>query len=68
MSNLLLFALLGLGAGGITALLGVGLVGAYQASGVVNFAQGALAMYCAYCYSELRDTGELVLPVIGLPH
>ena len=68
MSNLLLFALLGLGAGGITALLGVGLVGAYQASGVVNFAQGAMAMYCAYCYSELRETGELVLPVIGLPH
>jgi len=34
---------------------------------VVNFAHAALGMYVAFAYFELRQTGELVLPVIGLP-
>ncbi len=68
MSQLTLFVLLGLGTGAITGLLAVGLVGEYQASGVVNFAQGAMAMFCAYCFTELRATGALVLPVVVLPH
>jgi ABC-type branched-subunit amino acid transport system permease subunit len=68
MSSFLLFALLGLGGGAVIALLAVGVVGEYKASGVVNFAQGAIAMFCAYCFTELRSTGELVLPVVILPH
>jgi ABC-type branched-subunit amino acid transport system permease subunit len=68
MSSVLLFALLGLGAGAVIALLALGVVGEYKASGVVNFAQGAIAMFCAYCFTELRSTGELVLPVIVVPH
>jgi branched-subunit amino acid ABC-type transport system permease component len=34
---------------------------------VVNFAVGALAMIPAVVYAELRATGELVLPLIGIP-
>ena len=68
MSSILLFALLGLGGGAVIALLALGVVGEYKASGVVNFAQGAIAMFCAYCFTELRSTGELVLPVVVVPH
>jgi len=68
MTSILLFALLGLGAGSVTALLALGVIGEYQASRVVNFAHGAMAMFCAYCYTELRSTGALVLPVVGIPH
>ena len=39
----------------------------YRASGVVNFAHAALGMFCAYAYYELRATGDLALPVLGLP-
>jgi branched-chain amino acid transport system permease protein len=68
MTSVLLFALLGLGGGAVIALLSLGVVGEYQASGVVNFAHGAIAMYSAYCFTELRSTGDLVLPIVALPH
>jgi ABC-type branched-subunit amino acid transport system permease subunit len=68
MSSTFLFVLLGLGGGAVIALLAVGVVGEYTASGVVNFAHGAMAMFCAYCYTELRSTGAIVLPVVVLPH
>ena len=61
------FLLLGLGAGAVYATLGMGLVLVHRATGVVNFAQGAMAMYATYVYAELRDTGDLVLPVVGVP-
>jgi branched-chain amino acid transport system permease protein len=47
--------------------LGLGLVLIHRASGVVSFAHGAMAMYTTYVYAELRDTGDLVLPVVGVP-
>ena len=59
--------LLGLGTGAVIASLGLGLVVAYRASGVVNFAHAALGMYVAFAYFELRRTGDLVLPILGLP-
>jgi ABC-type branched-subunit amino acid transport system permease subunit len=68
MTQLTIFIVLGLGAGAITALLSVGLVAEHQASGVVNIAHGAMAMFCAYCFTELRATGSLVFPVVLLPH
>src|SRR5579871_1335062 len=68
MTSVILFALLGLGGGAVIALLGLGVIAEYQASGVVNFAHGAMAMLCAYCYTELRASGNLVLPVVVLPH
>lgn len=61
------FLLLGLGAGAIYCGLSLGIVLAYQGSGVINFAHGALAMYVTYVYDELRDEGDYVFPVIGLP-
>lgn len=39
----------------------------YQASGVVNFAHAALGTYVAFAFYRLRQTGDLVLPVLGLP-
>ncbi len=67
MDAYLQFLLLGVGAGAIYAGLALGLVLAFQGSGVVNFAHGAIAMYAAYVYDTLRDQGDYVLPLIGLP-
>ena len=44
MHNFVLFTILGLGAGDVYALLGLGLVLVYKGSGIVNFAQGAIGM------------------------
>jgi branched-subunit amino acid ABC-type transport system permease component len=46
------YALLGVGVGGIYALAAQGMVLIYRGSGVVNFAQGAMAMVGAYAYYE----------------
>jgi len=67
MSQHVLFLLVGLGAGSIYAALAMGLVVTYKGTGVINFAQGAMAMFGAYVYDELRKTGELVFPVFGIP-
>lgn len=63
MSQFLLFALLGLGSGAIIATVALGLVLMHRASGVINFAHGALAMYAIYVYLSLRDQGRLILPI-----
>jgi len=59
-------SLLGLGNGGTYAALALALVLTYRASGVINFATGAQALYAAYTYAFLRD-GKLLLIVPGLP-
>ena len=59
------FLLLGLGNGGVFAALAVALVVTYRASGVLNFATGAQALYAAYTYSLLRN-GQLLQPIPGL--
>lgn len=51
----------------MVALLGLGLVLTHRASGVVNFAHAALGMYVAFAFFELRRSGDLVLPILGLP-
>jgi ABC-type branched-subunit amino acid transport system permease subunit len=58
----LLFVVLGLGAGAVYGLLGLGLVLEYRGSGVVNFAHGAMAMYIAYVFVALRENGSLFVP------
>ena len=68
MSTYLLFFLLGLGGGSVYALLGLGLVLKYRSAGVVDFAQGAVAMYGAYVFIGLRTSGVLQLPWIIIPH
>jgi sulfate-transporting ATPase len=47
------FAILGLATGGIYAMISLGLVLVYRGSGLLNFAQGAMAMLGAYAYYEL---------------
>src|ERR671922_128156 len=54
---------LGLSAGGLYALLALGLTLIYEVSGIVNFAQGALATVGAYLVWSLRnDAGLASLP------
>ena len=57
MKDFVLFAILGLGAGSVYAMLGLGLVLVYRGSGVVNFAHGAIAMFAAYEYVDLTGRG-----------
>lgn len=68
MSSYILFLLLGLGSGAVYAVLGLGLVLKYRSAGVVDFGHGAVAMFCAYVYIELRSAGELQFPWILIPH
>lgn len=67
LGELILFAIIGLGAGVAYAGLGLGLVATYRGTGVVNFAHAAIAMWGAYVYVGLRTTGTLHLPVVGMP-
>lgn len=63
--DVLQFALLGLGLGGSYVLLGQGIVLIYRGSGVLSFAQGAIAMLTAQVFYELREAG--VATVLALP-
>ncbi len=66
MIDYLFYLLLGCGAGAIIAGFAMGLVISYQGSGIVNFAYGAIAMWSAYVYAELRN-GAYLFPIPGLP-
>ena len=59
--------LAGLGGGAVIASLALGLVLTWRTSRVVNFAHAAMGTYVAYAYFEFRNTGDVVLPVLGLP-
>jgi ABC-type branched-subunit amino acid transport system permease subunit/ABC-type branched-subunit amino acid transport system ATPase component len=56
-TTVFLYAVLGLGAGSAYALISQGLILVHRASGVVNFAQGATAMFTAYFYTWLANHG-----------
>ena len=49
------------------AALAIGLVLTYRASGVINFAHCAVGAYIAFAFFTLRQDGDLVLPILGLP-
>jgi branched-chain amino acid transport system permease protein len=66
MDQYLLFVLLGLGTGAVFAGIAQGVVVTYRGSGVINFAQGAMAMFVAYVYAELRATGDYI--IVPLPN
>jgi sulfate-transporting ATPase len=57
------FALLGLGAGAVYMLSGLGLVLVYRGSGIINFAQGAVGMTGAYVFYELRELLDVSTPL-----
>jgi len=63
-SAALAFALTGLAAGAAYAGLGSALVALHRGTGVLNFAQGAFAMWAAYVFDELCRSGDLALPVL----
>ena len=57
----------GLTNGALIAAIALGVVITYRGSGVVNFANSAIAMYVAYVYAVLRKDGDLFLPPIPNP-
>jgi branched-chain amino acid transport system permease protein len=59
----LLFLIVGLGAGAAYAGVAMGIVTTYRGTGVINIAQGAMAMWPAFVFDELQRTGTLVFPV-----
>lgn len=63
MDTYLQFMVLGLGLGAVYIALGNGLVLTYRATGIINFAQGAMAMWGAYVFAQLQLDGTLVLPI-----
>jgi branched-chain amino acid transport system permease protein len=67
LSTWLLFLLIGVGVGALYGALAMGVIVVYRGSGVVNFAIGAMAMFPAVVYAELRTSGDLLLPVIVIP-
>jgi sulfate-transporting ATPase len=63
------FAILGLGIGAVLTLLAQGIVLVYRASGILNFAHGAMGMVGAYIWVELnqnRDWPFLVALLIAM--
>ena len=68
MDQYLLFAVVGLGFGCIYAAVAMGVVITYRGTGIINFATGSMAMWGAYVYDELGRTGDLVIPVVVVPH
>lgn len=70
MARFVLYLLLGLGSGAAYALIANGIVTTYKGSGILNFAQGGIAMMAAYCYNALLGAGvakglAVLLVVIG---
>ena len=52
--QIVLFAILGLGAGSLIAGIAIGIVLSYRGSGIINLSTGAIAMLAGYCYWSLR--------------
>ncbi|KPM50721.1 ABC transporter permease [Frankia sp. R43] len=63
MSDILQFAVLGFSTGAVYAVLGSSLVSIYVATGIINFAQGSLALWGVWQTAALQANGTLVLPV-----
>ena len=56
MTDLIQFVLAGLALGALYALVALGFVVIYKATGVINFAQGGLVMLGAYLTYNARNT------------
>ena len=63
LTDIVLFILLGLGAGAVTAGIAMAVVITYRGSGIINLATGAIAMVAAYSFWALRnDFFHVTLP------
>ena len=49
------YVVIGLFTGAVYALAAMGIVLNYKITGIFNFAYGAIAMFCAFTFSQLRD-------------
>src|SRR5258708_7026970 len=56
------FAILGMSSGGFYILLACCVILVYQASGVVNFATGAIALAASYAFFDLRSRDLPTVP------
>ena len=63
MSQFIQFVFLGLSVGAIYSVFASSLVGIYAATGVINFAQGSIALWAVYVVAALRTDGTFVLPI-----
>ena len=52
--QIVLFGILGLGAGSLIAGIAVGIVVTFRGSGIINLATGAVAMVAGYTYWSLK--------------
>jgi branched-chain amino acid transport system permease protein len=63
MSQYVVFVIAGLGAGAAYAAMAMAVVTTYRGTGVINFAQGAMAVWGVFVFDELRRSGDLVFAV-----
>ena len=63
MDALLAFTVVGIVTGAIYAIIATGLVVTYTTSGIFNFAHGAIGMFMAFTYWELRVNQGWPAPV-----
>jgi|GEM_PF-2557072 len=57
----------GIAQGALIAAIALGVVLTFRGSGVVNLANGAIAMYAAFFYAILRGQGDIFLPPLPNP-
>lgn len=60
-------AILGLGSGALIAAIALGVLLTFRGDGVVNFANGAIAMFAGYVYMDLASAGRIVVPPLPNP-
>ena len=63
MSNFIAFSIVGIVVGSIYAVTATGLVVTYTTSGIFNFAHGAVGMFMAFLYWELRVNRHWAAPL-----
>jgi branched-chain amino acid transport system permease protein len=63
-SQVIVFLLLGIGAGGLIAGIGMGVVLSYRGAGVINLATGAIAMLAGYFFWSIRTGKFATVPAV----
>src|SRR4051812_7883510 len=63
MTQFLPFVIVGLAAGSLYGLAGIGLVLTYKTSGIFNFAHGAIAAAAAFAFYQLHDLDHVPWPI-----
>ena len=63
MTQFLPFVIVGLAAGSLYGLAGIGLVLTYKTSGIFNFAHGTIAALMAFAFYDLRQRNHIPWPV-----